>query len=70
MAKFQSFNNYQNQMNSFLANKRSKAIFSIAVLAISIGAISKKFINYPTGGCNKGIQKLTLKKEINKFFIL
>jgi len=57
-------------MKSLLANKRSKAIFSIALLAISIGALSKKFINYPTGGCKKGVQNLTLKKEINKFFIL
>ena len=57
-------------MKFLLAKTRSKALFSIAIVAISIGAISKKLINYPAGGCIKGLQELTLKKEINNFIIL
>ena len=57
------------KMKSPLSSKRSKAILGIGLIAISIGAISKKFISYPTGGCMKGTQELTLKKVINKFFI-
>jgi len=49
--------------------KRSKAILGIGVIAIFIGAISKKVISYPTGGCMKGTQELTLNERINKFFI-
>ncbi len=56
-------------MKSLLSNKRSKAIFGIGLIAISIGAISKKVISFPTGGCMKGTQELTLNKVINKFFI-
>ena len=56
-------------MKSILASKRSKAILGIGVIAIGIGAISKKVISYPTGGCMKGAQELTLDKGINKFFI-
>ena len=56
-------------MKSILASKRSKAILGIGVIAIAIGAISKKVISYPTGGCMKGTQELTLNKGINKFFI-
>ena len=56
-------------MKSLLASKRSKAILGIGILAIGIGAISKKVISYPTGGCIKGTQELTLNKGINKFFI-
>ena len=56
-------------MKSLLASKRSKAIFSIGLVAISIGVISKKVISYPAGGCMKGAQKLTFKNEINKYFI-
>ena len=29
-----------------------------------LGAISKKVISYPTGGCMKGAQELTFYKEI------
>ena len=43
--------------------KRSKAIFGINLIAIGIGAISKKVISYPTGSCIVGSQELTLKKE-------
>ena len=57
-------------MKSVLSSKRSKAILGIGLIAIGIGAISKKVINYPTGGCMKGTQELTLNKEIkNKIFI-
>ena len=56
-------------MKSFLSRKRSKAILGIGLIAIGIGAISKKVISYPTGSCLKGTQELTLNKGINKFFI-
>ena len=51
-------------MKSFLNNKRSKAIFGIGFIAISIGVISKKVISYPNGECMKGYQKMTFNKEI------
>tara|TARA_B100000886_G_C20348040_1_gene459590 strand:+ start:521 stop:715 length:195 start_codon:yes stop_codon:yes gene_type:complete len=56
-------------MKSLLSSKTSKVILGIGLIAISIGAISKKVISYPTGGCMKGTQELTLNKGINKFFI-
>ena len=56
-------------MRSILATKRSKAILGIGIVAISIGAISKKFISYPAGGCMKGVQEITFNKGINKSFI-
>ena len=56
-------------MKSLLASKRSKAILSIGIVAISIGAISKKVISYPAGGCMKGNQEMTFKKEIKIYFI-
>ena len=56
-------------MKSLLTSKRSKAILGIGLIAIGIGAISKKVISYPTGGCMKGTQELTLNKGINKFYI-
>ena len=55
-------------MKLLLSSKRSKAILGIGLIAIGVGAISKKVISYPTGGCMKGTQELTLNK-INKFFI-
>ena len=48
-------------MKSLFSSKRTKAILSITLIAIGIGAISKKVISYPTGGCMKGTQELTLK---------
>ena len=57
------------KMKSLLSSKRSKAILGISLIAIGIGAISKKVISYPTGGCMKSNQELTLNKGINKFFI-
>ena len=56
-------------MKSLLSNKRSKVILGIGLIAISIGAISKKVISYPTGSCIKGSHKFTLNKGLNKFFI-
>ena len=56
-------------MKSLITSKRSKALLGIGLIAIGIGAISKKVISYPTGGCMKGTQELTLNKGINKFFI-
>ena len=56
-------------MKSLITSKRSKALLGIGLIAIGIGAISKKVISYPTGGCMKDNQELTLNKGINKFFI-
>ena len=52
-----------NTVKSLFSSKRSKAILGIGLIAIVIGAISKKVISYPTGGCMKGTQELTLNKE-------
>ena len=43
-----------------LSTKRSRALFGIGIVAISIGLISKKVMNYPAGGCMKGTQEITL----------
>ena len=56
-------------MKLLLSSKRVKAILGIGLIAIGIGAISKKVISYPTGSCIKGVQELTLNKVINTFFI-
>ena len=56
-------------MKSLLSSKRSKAILGIGLIAIGIGAISKKVTSYPIGRCIPGSQELTLNKGINKFFI-
>ena len=50
-------------MKSLLASNRSKALLGIGVLAIGIGAISKKVISYPSGGCLKGGQEMTFDQE-------
>ena len=46
-------------MKYLITRKRSRALFGIGIVALSIGLISKKVINYPAGGCVKGIQELT-----------
>ena len=46
-------------MKYLISTKRSKALFGIGIVAISIGLISKKVINYPASGCMKGIQEIT-----------
>ena len=51
-------------MKSILASKRIKAILGIGIVAISIGAISKKVISYPAGGCMKGVQGMTFNNEL------
>ena len=56
-------------MKSLFASKRSKAVFGISLIAIGIGAISKKVISYPTESLIQGSQELTLNKGINNFFI-
>ncbi len=59
-------------MKSLLASSRSKSILVIGVLAISIGAISKKGISYPSRECIKGGSEMTLKWDkyiFNKTFI-
>ena len=45
-------------MKHLISIKRPIALFSIGIVAISIGLISKKVINYPAGGCMKGTQKI------------
>ena len=56
-------------MKSLLASKRSRAILGIGVFAIGIGAISKKVISYPSGGCMKGVQEITYNEDTNNYFI-
>ena len=46
-------------MKYLITSKRSRALFGIGIVALSIGLISKKVINYPTGGCIKGTQEIT-----------
>ena len=46
-------------MKYLITSKRSKALFGIGIVAISIGLISKKVINYPAGRCMKGTQEIT-----------
>ncbi len=46
-------------MKQIISSKRSRALFGIGIVAISIGLISKKVINYPSGGCMKGTQETT-----------
>ena len=46
-------------MKYLITSKRTRALFGIGIVAISIGLISKNVINYPTGGCMKGTQEIT-----------
>ena len=46
-------------MKFIISSKRSRALFGIGIVAISIGLISKKVINYPAGGCMKVTQEKT-----------
>ena len=46
-------------MNYLTLSKRSIGLFGIGIVAISIGLIWKKVINYPFGGCMKGTQEIT-----------
>ncbi len=60
---------YKIFMKSLSSSKRLKAILGIGIVAIGFGAISKKVISYPAGGCIKGAQEMTFNKEINNYFI-
>ena len=60
-------------MKPLLASKRSRAILGIGIVAIGIGAISKKVISYPAGGCMKGGTEMTFdwdKSILNKNWII
>ena len=46
-------------MKYLISSKRSRAVFGIGIVALSIGLISKKVINYPAEGCVKGAQEIT-----------
>ena len=46
-------------MKYLISSKRSRAVFGIGIVAITIGLISKKGINYPAGGCMKGTKEIT-----------
>ena len=46
-------------MKYLISSKRSRALFGIGLVAITIGLISKKVINYPTRGCMNGTQEIT-----------
>ena len=46
-------------MKYLISSKRSRALFGIGIVAISIALISNKVINYPAGGCMKGTQEIT-----------
>ena len=54
-------------MKTTLASKRSIAILAIGIVSIGIGAISKKIISFPTGGCIQEAQEFTFKKRINNY---
>ena len=56
-------------MKSILVSKRWRAILGIGIVAIGVGAISKKIISFPAGACTKGAQEMTFNKGINKYFI-
>ena len=45
-------------MKYLISSKRSRALFGIGIVAISIVLISKKVINYPAGDCMKGNQDI------------
>ena len=46
-------------MKYLILSKRSRALFGIGIVAISIGLMSIKVINFPAGGCMKGTQEIT-----------
>ena len=46
-------------MKYLILSKRSRALFGIGIVAISIGLISQKVINYPAGGCMNGTKEIT-----------
>ena len=46
-------------MKYLISSNRSRALFGIGIVAISIGLISKKVFNYPSGGCMQRTQEIT-----------
>ena len=46
-------------MKYLFSSKRSRTLFGIGIVAISIGLISKKVIKHPAGGCKNGTQEIT-----------
>ncbi len=46
-------------MKYLISSKRSRVVFAIGIVAISIGLISKKVIYYPAGDCRKETQEIT-----------
>ena len=50
-------------MKCLFSSKRSRALIGIGVVAISIGLITKKVIDYQAGSCVNGTQELTLKSN-------
>ena len=44
-------------MKFLISSKRSRTLVGTGIVAISIGIISKKVINYPAEGCAKGTQE-------------
>ena len=63
-------NKFKSLMKSLLSSNRTKALLGIGVIAIGIGAISKKVISYPSGGCMKGNKEMTFnwdKSILNKY---
>ena len=47
-------------MKYLISSKRSRALFGIGIVAISIGLISKKVINYQDGSYMKGTQEISI----------
>ena len=45
-------------MKYLISIKRSRALVGIGIVAITIGLISIKVINYPAGGCMKDTQEI------------
>jgi hypothetical protein len=46
-------------MKYLISSKRSRSLFGIGIVAISIGIISIKVINYLAGGFMKGTQEIS-----------
>ena len=45
-------------MKNLISSKRSRAVLGTGIVAITIGLISKKVMNYAAGGCMKGTQEI------------
>ena len=46
-------------MKNFISSKRTRALVAIGIVAINIGLISRKVINYQAESCIKGTQEET-----------